>query len=115
MALPREIRDGEDSDAAREIERDAEVAAVVAIDEDAAEEGHAQSGKGDDDDLHADGDRRVRCRKDVPAYGGEVEAAAEERDEHRHREVAEPALRPDDAPVDFVGCDGGGHGSKQIF
>src|SRR5271154_5758334 len=112
MAVPRDVRGGENHGSSAEIEQDAEIAAVETVDEHTADEGNKQAGKRDHDNLHAHGDGGMRGRKDVPADRGEIEAAAEQRDEHRHREESEAALCPDQFPVDAVVCGGcgGGHG-----
>src|ERR1700693_4787737 len=96
MAAPGDVGSGEDGDAAGKIEEHAEIATVEAVDEHAAEKGHEQSGKRDDDDLQADLDRRMGGGEDVPADGGEVQAAAEERDQHGGKEKTEAALLPDE-------------------
>ena len=53
----------------------------------------------------------MRHGEDVPAHAGEIHAAAEERDEHGEKEIAESALRPDQLPVDGV-CNCGCHGTS---
>src|SRR5450755_4088834 len=65
VAAPGNVGDGEHGDAAAEVEHDAEVAAIVAIDEHASDEGDEQAGKRYDDHLHADGDGRVGGGQDV--------------------------------------------------
>jgi len=44
----------------------------------------------------------VRGGHDEPADTGEIQAAAEEGDEHGDEEIAEAALRPDERPVHAV-------------
>jgi len=44
----------------------------------------------------------VRGGHDEPADAGEIQAAAEEGDEHGDEEIAEAALRPDERPVHAV-------------
>src|SRR5277367_736 len=112
MAVPRDERRAEDRKTSAEIEQDTEIPAVEAVDEHPADERNEQAGKRDHDDLHAYGDGGMRGRKNVPADRGEIEAAAEQRDEHRHRKESEAALCPDQFPVDAVVCGGcgGGHG-----
>ncbi len=99
MAAPRDVRRGEHKKAADDIQQDAQVTAIQAIDQHAAEKRHEKSRQGNHDDLQADFYRRVRRREDVPAHAREVHSAAEERDEHGEEEKAEAALRPDQLPV----------------
>ena len=56
---------------------------------------HEQSGQSHDDHLPADFHGRMRGRQDVPAHARKVHPAAEERNKHGEKEVAEAALRPD--------------------
>src|SRR5277367_5087619 len=100
MSVPRDERRAEDRKTSAEIEQHAEIAAVEAVDQHAADEGNEQAGKRDHDDLHAHGDGGMRGGKYVPADRGEIEAAAKQRDEHRHGEKSEAALCPDQFPVD---------------
>src|ERR1700722_12836528 len=108
MAVPRDVGGGENRGSSAQIQQDAEIAAVEAVDEHTADERNKQAGKRDYDDLHAHGDRGMRSGKDVPADRVEIEAAAEQRDEHRHRKESEAALCPDQFPVDAVVCGGFG-------
>jgi len=112
VAVPSDVGGGENGAAAREIEEDAEVAAVEAVDEHAAEERDEEAGQGDDDDLQTDLYSGVCAGEDVPTDAGKVHAAAEERDEHGEKKITEAALRPDEGPVDALGSgDCGGHGN----
>ncbi len=108
VAAPGDVGDGQDGEAAREIEQDAEVAAIDAVDQHAADEGDDQAGQSYDDDLPAYGDGGVCGGHDVPAHADEVHAAAEERDEHGGEEEAEGALLREQFPID-TGCRRGGH------
>src|SRR5262249_1064146 len=100
VAVPSDIRGCENKDAAGEVESDAEVASVEAVDENAAEKRNEQAGGGDDDDLQADFHSGVRASEDEPTYSHEVHAAAEEGNEHGHEKITEAALGPDKGPVD---------------
>src|SRR5215469_699537 len=102
MAAPRDVRGEQDEKAAHQVQHDAEVPAVEAVDEHATEEGHEETGDGHDDDLPTDFDGGMRGREDVPAHAREVHAAAKQRHEHGHKEVAESALRPDQVPIDSM-------------
>ena len=113
VAPPRDVGCSEHHEAAAEIEQDAEIPAVQPVDEHAAEKRYEQARQRDNDHLQADLDGRVRGRKDVPTHGGEVQAAAEERNEHRHGEETEAALRPNQVPVD-TSCGYGGHGTHKF-
>src|SRR5690242_5145408 len=110
MATPGDVRGRQHEKAADQIEQDSQIAPVEAVDQDAAEEGHEKPRDGHDDDLPTDLHRGMRHGEDVPAYACEVHAAAEERDEHGEKEVAEAALRPDQLPVDRV-CHCSCHGT----
>jgi hypothetical protein len=102
MAVPCDVRGGQDGDAARQVESDAEIAAVEAVDQHAADEGNEQARQGDDDDLQADFHGGVGGGHDEPADTGEIQPAAEEGNEHGGEEIAEAALRPDERPVHAV-------------
>jgi len=97
--------------AARQIERDAKVAAVEAIDQNAADKRNEQARQSDHDHLQADFHGGMRCSHDVPAHAGKIHAAAKKRNKHGGEEVAEAALRPDERPVDTVG-DGCSYGTE---
>src|SRR5579863_1047979 len=60
VAAPRNVRCGEDGDTTGEIQYDAEVAAVVAVDQHAADERNQQARRGRHNHLIADLDGRVR-------------------------------------------------------
>ena len=111
VMLPGDPGSAEDDKTADDVEHDAEVTAVVAVNENAADEGDDQAGKGDDNDLKADGDSGVSGGKDVPADACKVHAAAEERDEHGYKEVAESTLGPNDGPI-CTGWNRGGHRTR---
>jgi len=116
--VPGDIRCAKDGDAANEIENDAEVAAVEAINEHAANKRHQQARRHGDDDLQTDLDGRMRGGEDVPTDAGEVHAAAEKRNEHREEEIAETALGPDLRPIGTHRsgrCGGGGHRASGLF
>src|SRR5690349_5274451 len=99
MAAPGDIGSGEHGDAAGEIEQNAQVAAVVAVNKHASEKGHEEAGQSYDNDLEADGERGMRRGENVPADAGKIHSAAEQRNEHGDEEVTEAALGPDDRPV----------------
>ena len=110
MGTPGDRGDGQNREAADEVEEHAEVAAVVAVDEHSAEKRHDQAGKRHDNNLPADGQRGMCGGHDVPTHANEVHAGTEERDEHRSEEETERPLRPKQGPVDTV-SGGGGHGA----
>ena len=110
VAAPGDVGDGENGESTGDVEKDAEVATVEAINENAAEERNDEARKRDDDDLPADGHGGMRGGHDVPAHADEVHAAAEERNEHRGEEVTESALGPEQGPIDTMRS-GGGHGT----
>src|ERR1700736_4222978 len=94
MAAPREAGRSEDEEASHDVEEDTQVTAIQAVDQHAAEKRHEQSRQGNNDDLQADFYSRVCGGEDVPANAREVHPAAEERHEHREKEITEAALRP---------------------
>src|SRR6516225_2916186 len=108
VAAPGGIRCGQNGDASREVKRDAKIAAVVAVDENAAEEGNQQAGSGGHDDLVADLDGRMGEGEDMPADPGKVHSAPEERDKHGEEKIAEAGLRPEERAVGRRRCGGGG-------
>ena len=109
---PGDIRGQQDEKPPHQVQHDAEIAPVDAVDQHAAKEGHEESRQGHHNDLPADFDRRVRGREDVPAHAGKIHAAAEERHKHGHKKITEPALRPDQVPVDSMCACRRGHGCK---
>src|SRR5215469_4756130 len=110
MAAPCDVRGAKHNYTAGKVEQHAEVAAVQPVDQHTANERNDKARKCDDDDLPAHLDGRVCGGKDVPAHTREVHAAAEQRDEHGDKEIAEGFLRPDEVPVDTGSGNGGGHG-----
>ena len=88
-----------------QIEQDAQITAIDAVDQHAADERHHQAGQRYDDDLPAYGDRGMRGGHDVPAHADKVHATAEERDKHGGEEEAEGALLR--AVSNPRGCRGG--------
>src|ERR1700722_4286289 len=93
-----------------QIEGYAKVAAIEAINQDAADKWDEQARQRDYDNLQADFYRGMRCGHDVPAHARKIHAAAEQGNEHGGKEVAEASLSPDERPVDAVG-DCRGHGT----
>src|SRR5215469_12425342 len=113
MTAPGDVGNGQYRETAREVEQNTEITTVHAINQHATEEGHDEAGQGDDDDLPAYGNRRMRGRHDVPAHADKVHAAAEQRDKHRRKEIAEAALLPEQRPVNPVDARRG-HGAYQF-
>src|SRR5579883_2246244 len=66
VAAPGDVCGGKDGDAAGEIKGDAEIAAIQAVNEHAAEKGHEKAGQSDDDDLQADLEGRMGGGEDEP-------------------------------------------------
>src|SRR6202040_1231777 len=97
--------------AARQIEGYAKVAAVEAIDQNAADKRNDQARQSNHNYLQADFYGGMRCGHDVPAHTGKIHAAAKKRNKHGGEEIAEAALRPDERPVHAVG-DGCSHGTE---
>src|SRR5690242_8974415 len=95
MPAPRDVRSAQNEKAAHEVQHDAQVSPVEAVNQHAAEERDEQPGQRHNDDLPTDFDGGMGGREDVPAHAREVHAAAEERHEHGHKEITESALRPD--------------------
>ena len=60
MAAPGDIRGCEDCDPPRQIQHDAEIAAIIPVDQNAADEGNQQAGRGGHDHLIADLDGGMR-------------------------------------------------------
>ncbi len=100
MAAPRDKCRRQHRHAARQIEHHSEVTPVQPVNEHATKEGNQQTRQRHHDHLQADFDGGMRGREDVPAHTHEVHTAAEQRHKHGQEEIAEPALRPDQLPVD---------------
>ena len=109
MAVPGDVCCRQYRYAARQIEGYAEVTAVEAIDQNAADEWDEQAWQSHDDNLQADLNRGMRGGHNEPAHAGEIHAAAEKRDKHGGKEVTEAPLGPDQRPINAV-CNGGSHG-----
>ena len=91
----------------KQIQQHAQIAAIEPINKHAAEERDEQAGQRDYNHLEADFDGRMRGREDVPADPDEVHAAAKQGHEHGQEKVTEPALRPNNFPVDTRSADSG--------
>ena len=109
MAVPGDVCCRQYRYAARQIEGYAKVAAVEAINQNAADEWDKQAWQSDHDNLQADFYGGMRCGHDEPAHAGKIHAAAKKRNKHGGKEVAEAPLGPDERPIDAV-CNGGSHG-----
>ncbi len=110
MTAPGDVCGRQHEEAAGQIEQDTQISPVDAVNQHPAEERNEKTRDGHDDDLPTDLHRGMRHGEDVPAYAGEIHAAAEERDEHGEKEITESALRPDQLPVNGV-CNCGCHGT----
>src|SRR5258706_1777827 len=113
VSAPGDVGGGQHRKAAREIEQHAEVAAIHAVNQYTAKKRNDEAGERYDDDLPTPRYRRVRGRHDVPAHADEIHPAAKQRNEHRREKIADPALLPQQRPVNSV-CDSGGHRAYQF-
>src|SRR4029077_3868652 len=117
MAAPRDVSGGKHGDAAHKIEQDTKIAAIVAVDENSADKWDQQAGSGRHDYLITYLDCRMGEREDVPAHSGKIHSAAEERNEHGEKEIAEAAFGPDKRPVGADGSSGvrRRHGDTTVY
>src|SRR6266481_1497249 len=115
MSAPGDVGGGKNGNSPREIEDDAEVAAVVAVNEYAADKGNQQPRSGRNDHLVADLDGGMRKSEDVPADAGEVHSAAKKGNEHREEKITEPGCCPDQRPVSANGGCGGRRGHRDVI
>src|SRR5580698_5483074 len=110
MAAPCDVGGRWYEEAASQVQRQSEIAAIEAVDKHAAKKWNEKAGQCDDDNLQADFHRGMRGGHDVPADAHEIHAASKKRNEHRRKEIPEAALRPDQLPV-HTGCCCGCHGA----